>query len=124
MTLPFSLSRYDPWLTASLFAPICSALQAKYPADPLNPDATNVSAGYAFVIMTWIFNFAFSLGIGPISWAVPPAIFTTGIRSKGTALSSMSAWIASEFSQTPVGTVRYMGMILADRRNPLVRPRV
>lgn len=78
-------------------SPLCSALQARFPADPANPEGTNVSASYAFVIMTWIFNFAFSLGIGPISWAVPPAIFTTGIRSKGTALSSMSAWVASEF---------------------------
>lgn len=70
----------------------CSALQACYPASK-----GNTSAGYAFVMMTWIYNFAFSYGIGPLSWAYPVEIMNTATRAKGTALTSMSCWIANFF---------------------------
>ncbi|KAG8878213.1 hypothetical protein FRB98_006314 [Tulasnella sp. 332] len=56
-----------------------------------------ISAGWAFVMMTWIFNFAFSSGIGPLSWAYPVEILNTGIRAKGTALTSMGAWLFNFF---------------------------
>ena len=69
-----------------------SALQAKYPAS-----ANNTSAGYAFVVMTWIYNFFFSYGIGPLSWAYPVEIMNTATRAKGTAITSMSCWIANFF---------------------------
>ncbi|KAJ9113999.1 hypothetical protein QFC22_005817 [Naganishia vaughanmartiniae] len=66
--------------------------RAKYPAS-----VGNTSAGYAFVMMTWIYNFAFSYGIGPLSWAYPVEIMNTATRAKGTALTSMSCWIANFF---------------------------
>lgn len=75
-----------------LTPPFPSALQAKYPAE-----VKNTSAGYAFVIMTWIYNFFFSYGIGPLSWAYPVEIMNTATRAKGTALTSMSCWIANFF---------------------------
>ncbi|KAG8746688.1 hypothetical protein FRC10_003992 [Ceratobasidium sp. 414] len=67
---------------------------AIYPADPNNPNG-NKSAHYAFVIMTWVFNFAFSAAIGPISWAYPVEIFGSATRARGTAITSMAAWIAN-----------------------------
>ncbi|SPO49290.1 uncharacterized protein PSANT_06981 [Moesziomyces antarcticus] len=45
---------------------VATALQARYPAG--SPDFTT-GAGYAFIAMIFIFNFAFSAGIGPLSWA-------------------------------------------------------
>ncbi|CAO1626765.1 unnamed protein product [Sympodiomycopsis kandeliae] len=67
-------------------------LQARFPngGPNFNPDAAR-----AFVAMTWIYNFCFSSGIGPLSWAVPVEIFNTDLRAKGTALTSMSCWIAN-----------------------------
>ena len=67
-----------------------TAIQAKYPAA-----ANNTSASYAFVMMTWIFNFFFSAGIGPLSWAYPVEIMNTSIRAKGTAVSSMACWVSN-----------------------------
>ncbi|KAF8758583.1 General substrate transporter [Rhizoctonia solani] len=57
--------------------------------------AGNKSAHYAFVVMTWLFNFAFSSAIGPISWAYPVEIFGSATRARGTAITSMAAWIAN-----------------------------
>ncbi|CDZ98511.1 general substrate transporter [Phaffia rhodozyma] len=68
-----------------------TAIMASFP-----PDSThNVSASWAFVMMTWIFNFAFSSCLGPLSWAVPVEIFNTKLRAKATAITSMGAWIAN-----------------------------
>ncbi|GAB1517462.1 hypothetical protein RhiTH_000510 [Rhizoctonia solani] len=73
---------------------IGTAIIAIYPADPNNPSG-NKSAHYAFVVMTWLFNFAFSSAIGPISWAYPVEIFGSATRARGTAITSMAAWIAN-----------------------------
>ncbi|KAJ9092373.1 hypothetical protein QFC21_006875 [Naganishia friedmannii] len=90
------LGRRLPLISANLVSCACfavaTALQAKYPAS-----VGNTSAGYAFVMMTWIYNFAFSYGIGPLSWAYPVEIMNTATRAKGTALTSMSCWIANFF---------------------------
>lgn len=40
-------------------------------------------------------NFAFSSAIGPLSWAYPVEIMNTGIRARGTAITSMAAWISN-----------------------------
>lgn len=69
---------------------IGTALQAKFPAS-----ANNDAASYAFIVMTWLFNFAFSSAIGPLSWAYPVEIMNTSIRAKGTAITSMGAWISN-----------------------------
>jgi hypothetical protein len=37
-------------------------------------------------------NFLFSSCIGPLTWAYPVEIMNTGIRARGTALTSLSAW--------------------------------
>ncbi|PWN48034.1 general substrate transporter [Violaceomyces palustris] len=76
-------------ISGSTFA-VGTAIQAKYPAS-----AKNTSASYAFVMMTWIFNFFFSAGIGPLGWAYPVEIFNTSIRAKATSITSMSSWISN-----------------------------
>ncbi|CAE7199104.1 unnamed protein product [Rhizoctonia solani] len=81
-------------ISASTFV-IGTAIIAIYPADPDDPSGGNKSAHYAFVIMTWIFNLAFSAAIGPISWAYPVEIFGSATRARGTAITSMAAWIAN-----------------------------
>ncbi|KAJ9102870.1 hypothetical protein QFC19_004598 [Naganishia cerealis] len=90
------LGRRLPLISANIVScitfAVATAIQAKYPAS-----AGNTSAGYAFVMMTWIYNFAFSYGIGPLSWAYPVEIMNTATRAKGTALTSMSCWIANFF---------------------------
>ncbi len=90
------LGRRWPLITCNAIAGACfavaTALQARYPAD--SPDFTT-GAGYAFIAMIFIFNFAFSAGIGPLSWAVPVEMFGTSIRAKGTALTSISCWVAN-----------------------------
>lgn len=92
------LGRRWPLITANIVSSstfvIGTAIIAIYPADPDNPNG-NTSAHYAFVIMTWIFNFAFSAAIGPISWAYPVEIFGSATRARGTAITSMAAWIAN-----------------------------
>ncbi|CAE6440057.1 unnamed protein product [Rhizoctonia solani] len=81
-------------LSASTFV-IGTAIIAIYPADPDDPSGGNKSAHYAFVVMTWVFNLAFSAAIGPISWAYPVEIFGSATRARGTAITSMAAWIAN-----------------------------
>jgi sugar porter (SP) family MFS transporter len=68
-------------------------LQALYP--PTDASVFNVGAGRTFVAMTWIFNFFFSAGIGPLSFAIPVEILSTDLRAKGSALAAMSCWISN-----------------------------
>ncbi|KAG8935639.1 hypothetical protein FRC03_008987 [Tulasnella sp. 419] len=68
-----------------------TAIIAIYPAETSN----NKSAHWAFVMMTWIFNFVFSSAIGPLSWAYPVEIFNNATRAKATAITSMFAWISN-----------------------------
>ncbi|KAG9104176.1 hypothetical protein FRC06_004813 [Ceratobasidium sp. 370] len=92
------LGRRWPLISANIVSSstfvIGTCIIAIYPADANNPNG-NKSAHYAFVIMTWIFNFAFSAAIGPISWAYPVEIFGSATRARATAITSMAAWIAN-----------------------------
>ncbi|PWN36397.1 general substrate transporter [Meira miltonrushii] len=71
---------------------IGTALMAIYPATNAN---NNKSAAYAFVVMTWLFQWFFSFGIGPLSWTYPVEIFSTGMRARGTAVTTMSSYISN-----------------------------
>lgn len=97
-------------ISSATFA-VGTALQAQFPAATNN----NVHASIAFVMMTWsesvmssesrtsiltrfeVFNVAFSAGIGPISWAWPVEALSTSTRAKGSAITSMGAWLANFF---------------------------
>jgi len=64
---------------------IATILLAKFP-----PGAThNGSASWAFIIMTWIFNFSFSATNGPLSWVIPAEVFDTRTRAKGVSIGVM-----------------------------------
>ncbi|KAK3071124.1 hypothetical protein LTR53_009201 [Teratosphaeriaceae sp. CCFEE 6253] len=64
---------------------VATALLASYP-----PGTThNLGAGWGFIIMTWVYNFSFSLTNGPLSWIVPAEIFDTRTRSKGVSIATM-----------------------------------
>ncbi|CAO1639584.1 unnamed protein product [Sympodiomycopsis kandeliae] len=70
---------------------ISTAILAEYPAET----NLNQRASYAFVVMGWFYQWFFSAGIGPLSWAYPVEIFNTAIRAKGTALASCACWISN-----------------------------
>ncbi|ODV86796.1 hypothetical protein CANARDRAFT_27184 [[Candida] arabinofermentans NRRL YB-2248] len=58
------------------------------------PAATNNSrpAQIGFIATTWIYNFIFSWGIGPLSWVIPAESFSLAIRSKGVSLATMTSY--------------------------------
>lgn len=77
---------------AGLMFVIGTILQAKFPNNGPN---FNPAAGRGFIATTWLYNFVFSAGIGPLSWAVPVETFNTDLRAKGTSLTSMACWISN-----------------------------
>lgn len=67
---------------------IATILLAKFP-----PGATdNNAASWAFIVITWIYNFSFSATNGPLSWIVPAEIFDTRTRSKGVSIATMTSF--------------------------------
>jgi MFS family permease len=54
---------------------------------------TNAAASRAFVAVTWLYNFVFSLAVGPLAWAVPVEMFGSRHRGKATAVTSSAQWI-------------------------------
>ncbi|KAK4926061.1 hypothetical protein LTR49_006975 [Elasticomyces elasticus] len=64
---------------------VATALLASYPPGTSN----NLGAGWGFIIMTWVYNFSFSLTNGPLSWIVPAEIFDTRTRAKGVSIGCM-----------------------------------
>lgn len=64
---------------------IATALLANFPPG----ETTNNSASWAFIVMTWIYNFCFSMTCGPLSWIVPAEIFDTKTRAKGVSIGIM-----------------------------------
>ncbi|KAI5274675.1 general substrate transporter [Aureobasidium subglaciale] len=54
--------------------------------------SNNTSAHWAFVVMTWLFNFVFFLTSGPLSWAVPAELFGTAMRLKGVSWGAMTSF--------------------------------
>ncbi|KAI2467028.1 general substrate transporter [Annulohypoxylon bovei var. microspora] len=57
----------------------------------LFPPVTNSgsTAGWGFIIVTWLYNISFSFACGPLSWIIPAEIFDTHTRSKGVSLATM-----------------------------------
>lgn len=71
---------------------VVATLQASFPNDG---PRCNKRTAVVFATMISILNFAFSSDIGPLSCMVPVEVFNTELRAKGTALTSMAAWISS-----------------------------
>ncbi|GAB7358525.1 hypothetical protein MBLNU230_g2588t1 [Neophaeotheca triangularis] len=66
---------------------IATALFANFPPT----ETRNLSASWAFIVMTWIYNFSFSATCGPLSWIIPAEIFDTRTRSKGVSIATMTS---------------------------------
>jgi sugar porter (SP) family MFS transporter len=66
---------------------IATALLAQFP-----PGSGNGSASWAFIVMTWLYNFSFSATCGPLSWIIPAEIFDTKTRSKGVSIATMTSF--------------------------------
>ncbi|KAH6655567.1 sugar transport protein [Truncatella angustata] len=50
------------------------------------------TAGWGFIIMTWLYNISFSYSCGPLSWIIPAEIFDTHTRSKGVSIATMTSY--------------------------------
>lgn len=66
---------------------IATALLANFP-----PGSSHSSASWAFIAMTWLYNFCFSSTCGPLSWIIPAEIFDTKTRSKGVSIACMVSY--------------------------------
>jgi hypothetical protein len=56
---------------------------------PPGEGTSNASASWAFIVMTWLYNFSFSATCGPLSWIIPAEIFDTKTRAKGVSIATM-----------------------------------
>lgn len=54
--------------------------------------SSNTGAHWAFVVLTWLFNFVFFITSGPLSWAIPAELFGTAMRLKGVSLGAMASF--------------------------------
>ncbi|KAI0012286.1 MFS sugar transporter-like protein [Xylariaceae sp. FL0662B] len=67
---------------------IATILLALYPPDT-NSSGT---AGWGFIIVTWLYNISFSFACGPLSWIIPAEIFDTYTRNKGVSIATMTSF--------------------------------
>jgi len=66
---------------------INSAIIKLFPAG-----SDNSGAHWAFVVMTWLFNFVFFITSGPLSWSIPAELFGTAMRLKGVSVGAMTSF--------------------------------
>jgi hypothetical protein len=52
----------------------------------------NTAAHWAFVVLTWLFNFVFFITSGPLSWSIPAELFGTAMRLKGVSVGAMTSF--------------------------------
>lgn len=68
---------------------ITGSLASKYETDW----AANPSAGWACVVMIWLYIVNFAYGWGPCSWTLIAEIFPLSTRAKGTTIAASSNWM-------------------------------
>ncbi|KAI7227516.1 hexose carrier protein [Hortaea werneckii] len=57
--------------------------------------ASNPAAGWTCVAMAFLFITNFGATYAPLGWALPPEVFSTSTRSKGTALAVAVNWLSN-----------------------------
>ncbi|KAF4546876.1 Sugar (and other) transporter-like protein 60 [Elsinoe fawcettii] len=91
---------------------IATILLAKFPPGATNNDA----ASWGFIVITWIYNFSFSVACGPLSWIIPAEIFDTRTRSKGVSIATMTSFafntMIGQTTSVAMETIRYRWYIL------------
>ncbi|KAK3071494.1 hypothetical protein LTR53_008504 [Teratosphaeriaceae sp. CCFEE 6253] len=70
----------------------------------------STGAHWAFVVLTWLFNFVFNMTSGPLSWCIPAELFGTAMRLKGVSWGAMTSFafntmIGQARSSNPMGVV-------------------
>jgi MFS family permease len=58
-----------------------------------NDWSENPSAGWACVVMIWLYIVNFAYGWGPCSWTLIAEIFTLSTRAKGTSIAASANWM-------------------------------
>jgi MFS family permease len=53
----------------------------------------NPSAGWACVVMIWLYIVNFAYGWGPCSWTLIAEVFPLSIRAKGTTIAASANWM-------------------------------
>ncbi|KAI3326195.1 general substrate transporter [Xylariaceae sp. AK1471] len=84
------------------------------------------TAGWGFIIVTWIFNISFSYACGPLSWIIPAEIFDTHTRSKGVSIATMTSFAfntligqVTEIAINAVGWRYFLLFIIANFTNAI-----
>ncbi|OCF54382.1 glucose transporter [Kwoniella mangroviensis CBS 10435] len=88
------VGRRFPLIAGNMLAGTCFAIATAL-AKQFAEGGGNRGQGIGFVSVLFIYNFAFSACIGPLSWVYPVEIFNTAVRGKATALTCMAAWISN-----------------------------
>ncbi|WWC86547.1 uncharacterized protein L201_001424 [Kwoniella dendrophila CBS 6074] len=90
------VGRRFPLIAGNLLAGSCFAVATAL-AKQFAPGGSGGTRGQGigFVSVLFVYNFAFSACIGPLSWVYPVEIFNTAVRGKATALTCMAAWISN-----------------------------
>ncbi|KAI0189200.1 general substrate transporter [Xylaria flabelliformis] len=84
------------------------------------------TAGWGFIIVTWIFNVSFSYACGPLSWIIPAEIFDTHTRSKGVSIATMTSFAfntligqVTEIAVEAVGWKYFLLFVIANLTNAI-----
>ncbi|KAJ2985955.1 hypothetical protein NUW58_g5262 [Xylaria curta] len=84
------------------------------------------TAGWGFIIVTWIFNVSFSYACGPLSWIIPAEIFDTHTRSKGVSIATMTSFAfntligqVTEIAVESVGWRYFLLFVIANLTNAI-----
>ncbi|KAK4565781.1 hypothetical protein LTR86_003630 [Recurvomyces mirabilis] len=98
---------------------INAALIKVFPAS-----APSVGAHWAFVVLTWLFNFVFFWTSGPLSWAIPAELFGTAMRLKGVSWGAMTSFAfntmigqVTPIAVTAIGWKYYIVFIVCNLTN-------
>ncbi|WWC66114.1 uncharacterized protein I206_100014 [Kwoniella pini CBS 10737] len=88
------VGRRFPLIAGNMLAGSCFAVATAL-AKQFATGSGSRGEGIGFVAVLFIYNFAFSACIGPLSWVYPVEIFNTAVRGKATAMTCMAAWISN-----------------------------
>ena len=88
--------------------------------------SNNTGAHWAFVVLTWLFNFVFFITSGPLSWSIPAELFGTAMRLKGVSWGAMTSFAfntmigqVTPIAITAIGWKYYIVFIVCNLTNAL-----
>ncbi|KAK5173461.1 uncharacterized protein LTR77_002142 [Saxophila tyrrhenica] len=88
--------------------------------------SNNTGAHWAFVVLTWLFNFVFFITSGPLSWAIPAELFGTAMRLKGVSWGAMTSFAfntmigqVTPIAITAIGWKYYIVFIVCNLTNAI-----